>query len=459
MKKKGFSLIELIIIIAIMGLLIALAVPASLTISKKIKQNMLDAKIEMIESSLVIWAQNNKEIFSDYDSCYKNKVNASSNITQCYSTLIGDLVNNYEIFDEDRIVDGDKQLINPITNESINACNVEIFVKNNRVYAEYITDDVGSTKCYYDTTIIDTPVENILLLDALKNNQPNGTTTTVPGQETSDMSEARIIETEDDYGISYVYRGNVTNNYVNYSGMCWRVLRVQGNGTIKLVLEDENMECDNESYDPDSPNAFANEGEKIAYINEFSSETSLFLFETSNIPSFLADWASSKNLDMSDLVEAEWCNDTSVKNIIVYDETAQEIGKYYGAYDRIEEQANPSLKCDSTGVEGTTGIESKATIYRNKLGILSADEIVFAGDNYRGWLDTPIYYLSKPSNSSFWTMSPYNLDPGNNYIYDSISMTQAYYADNYVRPSIVLNSNVTVLDNANGTYENPYEIN
>ena len=47
----------------------------------------------------------------------------------------------------------------------------------------------------------------------------------------------------DDYGTSYYYRGNVIDNYVNFAGMCWRAVRIAGDGSVKLILEDQDETC------------------------------------------------------------------------------------------------------------------------------------------------------------------------------------------------------------------------
>ena len=44
----------------------------------------------------------------------------------------------------------------------------------------------------------------------------------------------------DDYGTSYYYRGNIPNNYVIFAGKCWRIVRVDGAGNIKLFLWNNN---------------------------------------------------------------------------------------------------------------------------------------------------------------------------------------------------------------------------
>ena len=48
---------------------------------------------------------------------------------------------------------------------------------------------------------------------------------------------------QDDYGVSYYYRGAVEDNYVTFADMCWRIVRIQGDGSVKLILEDQDQAC------------------------------------------------------------------------------------------------------------------------------------------------------------------------------------------------------------------------
>ena len=59
-NKKGFTLVELLAVIVILGVLTAIAVPSVLGISKKIKSNMYDSKIKTIEVAAELWADDNK---------------------------------------------------------------------------------------------------------------------------------------------------------------------------------------------------------------------------------------------------------------------------------------------------------------------------------------------------------------------------------------------------------------
>jgi len=44
-----------------------------------------------------------------------------------------------------------------------------------------------------------------------------------------------LCSAPDDYGTSYYYRGNVTNNYAKFGGYYWRIIRVNGDGSIRMI--------------------------------------------------------------------------------------------------------------------------------------------------------------------------------------------------------------------------------
>lgn len=55
--------------------------------------------------------------------------------------------------------------------------------------------------------------------------------------KTTDLfdSDQGLYATEDNYGTSYYYRGAVDNNYVSYAGYIWKILRINGDGSIRLI--------------------------------------------------------------------------------------------------------------------------------------------------------------------------------------------------------------------------------
>ncbi len=41
----------------------------------------------------------------------------------------------------------------------------------------------------------------------------------------------------DDDGKTYFYRGNIENNYLSFAGLLWRIVRINGDGSIRIILE------------------------------------------------------------------------------------------------------------------------------------------------------------------------------------------------------------------------------
>ena len=48
-------------------------------------------------------------------------------------------------------------------------------------------------------------------------------------------SQIGLYATTDDYGTSYFYRGNVKNNYVKFAGYVWRIIRENGDGSVRMI--------------------------------------------------------------------------------------------------------------------------------------------------------------------------------------------------------------------------------
>ena len=236
-----------------------------------------------------------------------------------------------------------------------------------------------------------------------------------------DEVDSSIGITYDDYGMSYYFRGNVHKNYVNYAGMCFRIVRVQGDGTIKLILDDKDNLCDSEAY---------LNSDMAMYIDENPmkyTESNILNYSVSNIPSILNDWMYGNDpVNTSELVRNDWCN-----------------GEHL--------EGKTSLKC-----------KGKLNNVNEYIGLLTVDEVLYAGacENCSEHVNN---YLSERVKESFWTMSHYN----NEQIYktDGGSISSSSIENTYfIRPVIVLNSGVLVTyadidsNGSPGTRKNPYVI-
>ena len=53
----------------------------------------------------------------------------------------------------------------------------------------------------------------------------------------AESENSLLCSAPDNYGTSYYYRGNVQNNYVKFAGFYWRIVRINGDGSIRLIYD------------------------------------------------------------------------------------------------------------------------------------------------------------------------------------------------------------------------------
>ena len=122
-NKQGFTLVELLAVIVILALLATMITPAFLTIQKKIKGKMFDAKDKMIREAAVLYAE-------------KNHVSNNTKIS-----VLDLCTNKFLDVDKDCAEKCSCQL-NPVKNASMDGCEITI-TKNagNRYKAEISSSD------------------------------------------------------------------------------------------------------------------------------------------------------------------------------------------------------------------------------------------------------------------------------------------------------------------------------
>ena len=330
----------------------------------------------------------------------------------------------------------------------------------------------------------------------------SGSPKTVPGKVSATTNEG-INKTQDDYGTSYYYRGSADNNYVQFANMCWRIVRVTGNGAIKLVLQNNNstdctassnkeqfLKLKSESTPVKLTKSFSGSADTVALMyksggiiksplayndsftllsNKINSDDTIARAEPSYIGESnyseifknttksdvlkkLESWYEEKLSAYTDYLEdVIWCNDKSYNTS----------NKYFGAYTRFKSYT-PSLVCPNDSLGGNL---SKYTVSDTtkgngaltyKIGLLTADELMFAGASSS---TNTSFYLYVNSNDEWWTISPANYN-GSYYIsftyQDKIYSLDIPYPSAYLRPAIAIKS--TAIVGGTGTKTNPYVI-
>ena len=280
-------------------------------------------------------------------------------------------------------------------------------------YSNYNATDYTRTKCnlYFEKTskIVSTALGNIDV-----NTYTPDFTKSACDDETCESHEKGIYETTDDTGTSYYYRGSVENNYVKFAGYYWRIIRINGNDSIRMIYDGtvahDNGEQSEDRYFVRSPfNPSSNDNMYVGYMytsgNAHGNSTSSII-KTTNDNFFNTKLTTYTNyLDYN----AGFCGDRSTLNVQEGVGTNSAI-TYYAGNTRFQ-RGTPSIKCPNsldyyTVSNASTG--NKALTY--PVGLVTLDEIVLAGNastyyDRKQWA-TPSYNSFLVGGPGFWIMTP-----------------------------------------------------
>ena len=361
---------------------------------------------------------------------------------------------------------------------------------------------------------------------------------------------------EDDEGESYYYRGAVKNNYVSFAGFIWRIIRRNGDGSIRMIYSGKstsdtgdavtigNSQFNSKYWDPTYVGYKYNEDFELYENNEttgyawfsntqkynygtsytfdastkkftltgvikqltwkdnhdeivknnlyscletecnvvykvtaYSNDTtmivqpisysskSLITAQTNNtnsvIKTTIDTWYKNNLANYtSKLADETFCSDRSIASGSGYLTTPTTI---YGAYNRLQNNKKPSLKCSQDNDKFKMSNESAKLDY--PVGLILADEVALAGGRgyYNGgYSPNSNYYLY--NGKYYWTLSPSYFASFSSYayvwhvvpsgsLYPGISLRDSLG----VRPVINLKAD-TLITKGDGTSLNPFVV-
>ena len=281
-----------------------------------------------------------------------------------------------------------------------------------------------------------------------------------------------LCKAKDAYGDSYYYRGNVTNNYVKFADKYWRIVRINGDGTVRVIYDGTSAHANGESSRDRQigTSAFNSSYNDNAYVGYMYGKTGASTYadahantNNSTIKTYIDNWYKTNIVGTTNeqyLADNVFCNDRSFNN----NNTGTGAGMsdtdyrwYYGPWSSGGYNFNMRLTCpqknDAFTVSDTTNGNGALTY---PVGLLSTDEILLAG----GWsASNSGYYLY--SGQYWWASSPDIFGGGSAFVRFVYSDGYAGNADGVsndggVRP--VFNLKAEVLAQGSGTATDPYRI-
>ena len=395
---------------------------------------------------------------------YKNTesiplVNGTINYSLADLNIVAIKVEGKEV---DTLPDGNYEL----TSESYCTINNE---KNSSIKLNYDSNTKAlsvtpmttkGTKCYLDFKKRNLAKETLDKLGLIVNdNTPNF-------NQIATTNEG-VYKTEDDWGESYYFRGAVDNNWVKFAGYYWRIIRINGDGSIRLIYNGTSTQTTGDTTLINNGinqafNTNYNRNEYVGYMYTINQQHGNGT--SSSIKTVIDSWYSSNLASYSDKIskEAGFCGDREPSTSSTTSNGSGGTGTtttYYGGYIKLVNSKDPTLKCKNSSDLYTVSGSSKGNqALSNPIGLITADEVAYAGGVY-GQTNTS-YYLY--NDTYYWTMSPYRTYPGGStsaFLLNSNGNLDASYVhfEVGVRPVINLASDVTI-KSGNGSSSTPYEI-
>jgi len=280
------------------------------------------------------------------------------------------------------------------------------------------------------------------------------------------ITEAAMYQAEENGGISYYFAGNSTNNYVKFAGYYWRIIRINYDGTIRMIYAGTTSNATGSSAALPTTSAFNtnnNLAEYVGYkytLNMIHGNSNDSTIKTA-LDNFYRNTFKDKDAEKYIDKNASFCNDRSVSTGSGFGSSAANFKAYYRFFTSSDGSIPdtttliPTLDCENkkdlfTSVNASKGNKSLAY----PIGLITADEIVYAGGRYEG--TNTSFYLN--TGVGFWTMTPHRQAASDTrvYVYTTKLANNKSSTAYGVRP--VINLRADLILKGEGTSTSPYEV-
>ncbi len=331
-------------------------------------------------------------------------------------------------------------------NESKSYCTINNVDKDDKAklytnkYGQHVIGNISKNdKCYLyfdkNTEIVNTVLGSI----EVNNYTPDFSLTAT--------TDEGIFKAEDNDGVSYYWRGAATTNYLKFGGYCWRIIRINGDGTIRLIYDGttchnngevttDSIAISNIAYNVES---YRSEYVGWTYTEGLQRPTNNNEGTPSNAKIKLEEWYNNNLVSYEEKIAlTKYCNDRDIERGSKWTSNSSRFN--HASVARIQKNM-PSFRC------------SLNDEYNLKVGLITGDEVAYAGGQIAL---NEHYYLC--NGESYWTMTPDGYDAAAVLAVDIKGYINDYSGANIgygIRPVINLIANISI-SNGNGTINNPY---
>ena len=250
-------------------------------------------------------------------------------------------------------------------------------------------------------------------------------------------------------GTSYYYTGN-PNNWVQFGGFWWRIIRINGDGSIRMIYQGTSANTTG-SGTQIGTSAFNSSANNKTYVGLVYNTSSQHGYGTnSTIMNTLNNWYNSNLASYEeDYIDtgAGFCSDRNMASGSNFNSSGS---IYYASYDRRNGKA--SLQCHDDDI-----LSKDNGKLPNPIGLVTSDEAVLTGITWNN-ANTESYLYT---GQTYWTMSPY--------YYSGNALVFYVYSDGHlnsdsliswpvpgVRPVINLRADVQLT--GSGTTSDPFKV-
>ena len=285
---------------------------------------------------------------------------------------------------------------------------------------------------------------------------------------TTDNTKTLYTSTENGTTV-YYFAGNATDNWVQFAGYYWRIIRTNSDGGVRLLYHGTSTTTTDAYIGISAFNTTYNNPMYVGYM--YGTSGSLVNNRTnatnSTIKGVIDTWYKNNlNTNYGKYISttAVYCNDRSVTKGTYSTSSSFD----YAAYTRLAPNKTPSYDCataeDKFTADSSTG-NGKLTY---PIALMTADEVSFAGGLYGTNAPTWYYYNSANGSSTgltwWWLLSPGNWDGSYAYVFRVYGSSNPGYllnnnvnSANGVRPAVSLKSCVKT-SGGDGSASAPYTI-